>query len=77
MLMMTLALTSFCKKDQQILIVLKSDEEAVNPFLERKMAKTKNLFMAYSLFRPSLLLNVMFFTGNTKRFRVYNLVKVD
>ena len=44
--MMTLALTSFYEKDQQIPIVFKPDGEAVDPFLEIKMEKTTNLFMA-------------------------------
>ena len=46
MLMMTLALTSFYEKDQQIPIVFKPDAEAVDPFLETKMEKTTSLFMA-------------------------------
>ena len=43
---MTQALTSFYEKDQQIPIVFKPDGEAVDPFLEIKMEKTTNLFMA-------------------------------
>ena len=48
MLMMTLASTSFCKKDQQILIVLKSDGEAVESVLIHSLKQKWKKLEIYS-----------------------------
>ena len=63
-------MTTFYKKDQKIskIILLKWNGEALGPFLETKLAKTKIMFMASSLFlrKPRLFLNVMVVYGRMK-----------